>query len=170
MYILKDFSSMHFRSGSYWIVTVPKSGRPVLGQIALYSGSMIVMVVRGYWLAQVSMRGSFAVKPDSAQFPYDLTILERHDLVAHQAARGLDLGDLADLLADERGAERGGDGDRVHLLAALPLADEEKLVLGAAVDLLDFHVGPDGHRVELHRLGVEDFRQGDLRLAVGDLL
>ena len=66
MYVLKDFSSTQRRSGSYWTVIVPKSGSPVFGQMALYSGSTIVIVVFGNWLSHVSIRGSFAPRPDFA--------------------------------------------------------------------------------------------------------
>src|SRR5438045_9455654 len=118
---------------------VPKSGSPVLGQIALYSGSVMVMAVFGNWLAQVSIRGNFASSPDDAQFAYALAILERHDLVADQASGGLDSGDLADFLADQRGAQRRGDGDRVHAGAHFSLAHEHNSVRPPALHVLDFH-------------------------------
>jgi hypothetical protein len=42
-YVLRDFSSTQRRSGTYVIVSVAKSGSPVLGQIDVNSGIVIVI-------------------------------------------------------------------------------------------------------------------------------
>jgi hypothetical protein len=52
--------------GIYRIVIVPKSGKPVLGQIDEYSGNRVVITYPGNWFGQVSSGGSLDFTPARA--------------------------------------------------------------------------------------------------------
>src|SRR5262245_21063239 len=62
-YIFNDFSSRHCRSGVYLMVIVPKSGRPVLGHIEVYSGKAMLISYPENWLGQHSISGNWASMP-----------------------------------------------------------------------------------------------------------
>ncbi len=48
------------------MVRVPKSGRPLRGQIEVYSGIVMAISYEGNWFGHVSMVGSGEVMPLSA--------------------------------------------------------------------------------------------------------
>src|SRR5581483_8722434 len=62
--------------------------------------------------------------------------LDLEDLVGSDAAGGVDLDHVADLLADHRPGDRGGDGDLARAHVGLVLADDlvARLFLGVLVE------------------------------------
>src|SRR5207302_5929320 len=112
-------------------------------------------------------RGFHAPQVVSPQAVAELFVADVDDLVALQAAGGLDLDDLAGLLADERLADRRGVGDAVRLDVGLVLADDLPgggLAVGLDVDGGAEHAAPFG----IDQLRVDDLRVAELGLDLGD--
>src|SRR3954471_6716598 len=101
------------------------------------------------------------------QAPYLLLVADVDDLVALDAAGGLDLDDLAGFLADERLADRRGVGDPMRLDVGLVLADD--LPRGGLAVGLDVEGGAeDAAPLGIDELRIDDLRVGELAFDLGD--
>src|SRR6476646_1974476 len=98
----------------------------------------------------------------------ELFVADADDLVALQAARGLDLDGVAGILADECARDGRADEDAALPDVGLVLADDLPSRRVAAV-LFDVHGGAEDHAaLGVQRLGINDLRVGELRLDVAD--
>src|SRR5205085_9109609 len=79
---------------------------------------------RRRWRSSSSTRRTRGMRQSAEKAYLNLLVADVDDLVALEAAGGLDLDDLAGFLADERFADGGAVGDAVRLDVGLVLADD----------------------------------------------